>query len=105
MSRNLRKKSQDVFHKVVLIYPSKMPHSEFKNRHIYLDEGVSKCPYGQAFIYVSERDFNVKLWLHCKVCTETPEGSKRISKPKKAMTLKEAQLDKAERMKRFHKHH
>ena len=82
-----------------------MPHSKFKNRSIYLDEEVAKYPCGQTFIYASERDLNIKLQLHHKICTKPPEGFKEISIPKKDMTLKEAQLDEAESMKRFHEHH
>ena len=89
----------------MLIYASKIRHSQLKNRPIYLDEGVSKCPCGQTIAYASERDINIKLPLHCKVCTKPPEGSKNVSEPKKAMTLKEVQHDKVERMKRFHEHH
>ena len=47
----------------------------------------------------------MKLQLHCKVCTKPSEGSKEISVPKKAMTLKEAQCDEAERMKKVQDHH
>ena len=81
-----------------------MQHSQLKSRPIYLDEGVSKCPYGQTFNFVSERDLSIKLMLHHKVCTKPPEGSERLSEPKKAMMLKEAQCDKIKRTKRFHKH-
>ena len=67
-----------------------------------MDEGVAKWRCGQTFNFVSERDLNMKLWLHHKVCTKPSEGSEQIRTPKKAMTLKEAQRDKVERANRFH---
>ena len=43
--------------------------------------------------------------MHCKVCSNPPEGGKHIRTPKKSMTLKEAQLSEVERMRKVHEHH
>ena len=82
-----------------------MPHSQFKRRAHPLSSGALKCPCGQTFDYASERDLNLKVWLHHKVCPNPPEGSENIRMPKKAMMLKEVQHDRAERMSRVHEHH
>ena len=64
LSRNLRTKESRRFHKVVLIYASKMPHSKFKSRAVPLDWGTAKCSCGQFFDYTSERDWDMKHRLH-----------------------------------------
>ena len=46
----------------------KMPHSNFKERSYTLNTGVEKSSCGQSFDFVSEKDMNMKLQIHCKVC-------------------------------------
>ena len=82
-----------------------MPHSELKRRAQHLNSGVGNCPCCQTFDYASERDLNIKLWLHHKVCSKPAEGIDQLRVPKKAMTLREQQIDEAERSKRIVKHH
>ena len=67
------------------------------DRFIWMKK-YQKCPCGQTFIYASERDLSMKLQLHCRICTKPPEGSMKVSEPKKAMTLKEAQCNKVEKV-------
>ena len=82
-----------------------MPHSSFKRGSHALYSGVGKCSCGQTFKFVSEREWSMKLQMHCKVCPNPPEASKWIRKPKKAMTLREHQLDETEILRRVHEHH
>ena len=73
-----------------------MPHSSFKESSHPLNSRIGKCPCGQTFGFLSERDMNMKLRMHCKVCPNKPEASKPVRLPKKAMTLREKQLNEAE---------
>ena len=75
-----------------------MPHSNFKEKSYALNSGVGKCSCGQAFDFASEKDMNMKLRMHCKVCPNPPEGSKPFRMPKKAMTLRETLHYEAEIM-------
>ena len=81
--RNLRAKESRCFHKVVLIYASKIPHNQFKNRPIYLDKGVVKFPCGQTFVYASELDLSIRSRMHRKVCPNPQEGHEHIRRPRK----------------------
>ena len=80
----------------------KMPHINFKERSHTFNSGVGKCPCGQTFDYGSERDMNMKLWMHCKFCFNPPKGFHKIRVSKKATTLREQQLNEAERMRKVH---
>ena len=82
--------------------PVKMPHSNFKERSQEFNTGVGKCPCGQTFGYTSERDMKMKLRMHCRFCSNPPKAFDKIGIPKKAMTLREQQLDEAERMHKVH---
>ena len=77
---------------------SKMPHSTFKERSHPFNSGAGKCPCSQTFDFASERDWDMKLRMHHKFCPKPPEGSKHIRAPKKAPTLREQQLNEAERI-------
>ena len=81
-----------------------MPHSNFKERFHLLGSGIGKCPCGQIFNFTSERDQEMKFQLHHKVCPK-PVDSKQVPIPKKAMTLKEQQLDDAERKRKAYDNH
>ena len=80
----------------------KMPHSNFKGRSQEFNTGVGKCPCGQTFKYTSERDIKMKLWMDHRFCSNYPKGFDKIGIPKKAMTLREKQLNEAERMRKVH---
>ena len=83
----------------------KMPHSNFKERSYTLNSGVGQCSCGQTFDFVSEKDINMKLRMHCKFCSNPPEASMSVRIPKKAMTLREKQLNEAEIIRRVHEHY
>ena len=79
----------------------KMPHSNFKERSQEFNTGVGKCPCGQTFEYTSERDMKIKLQMHRRFCSNPPKGFYNIGILKKATTLREQQLNEAEKMKKF----
>ena len=80
----------------------KMPPSNFKERSHTFSSGIGKCSCGQTFDYTSERDMNMKLRMHLKFCSKPPKGFDKIRVPKKATTLREQQLNEAERMRKVH---
>ena len=80
----------------------KMPHSNFKERSQEFNTGVGKCLCGQTFEYTSGRDMRMKLRMHCRFCSNPPKGFNKIGIPKKAMTLREQQLNEAERIRKAH---
>ena len=67
-----------------------------------LGSGAEKCPCGKIFDFASEKDWEMKF--HHKFCSDTV-GSKQVMIPKKAITLREQQLDDAERKRKVHKNH
>ena len=79
-----------------------MPHSNFKERSHQFNLGVGKCPCCQTFDYASEREMKMKLQMHHKFCSNPSKGFDKIRVPKKATTLREQQLDEAERMRKVH---
>ena len=79
-----------------------MPHSDFKERSQEFNTGVGKCPCCQTFEYTSERDMKMKLRMHCRFCSNPQKGFYKIGIPKKATTLREQQLNEAERMHKVH---
>ena len=62
------------------------------------------CPSGQTLKFTSERDREIKLRMHHKVCPN-PVNTKQILIPKKSMTLKEQQHDDAERKRNVSENH
>ena len=80
----------------------KMAHSNFKERSQEFNTGVGKCPSGQTFKYTSERDMKMKFRMHRRFCSNPPVAFDKIGIPKKATTLREQQLNEAERMKNVH---
>ena len=75
----------------------KMLHSNFKERSQQLNTGVGKCPCNQTFEYTSERDIKMKLRMHRRFCSNPPKDFYKIGILKKAMTLREQQLNEAEK--------
>ena len=80
----------------------KMPCSNFKEISQEFNTGVGKCPCGQIFEYTSERDMKMKLRMHCRFCSNPPVAFDKIGIFKKATTLKEQQMNKAERIRIVH---
>ena len=76
----------------------KMPHSNFKERSQEFNTRVGKCPCG----HTSERDMKMKLQMHRRFCSNPPKGFDKIGILKKATTLREQQLNEAERMYKVH---
>ena len=82
-----------------------MPQSNFKERSYTLNTGVGKRSCGQTFDFTSEKDMNRKLQMHHKFCSKPPKSAKQIRKPNKATTLREQQLNEAEKIRRVHERH
>ena len=82
-----------------------MPHSNFKWRTTEFSLGVGKCSCGQTLDLAPERDMKMKLQMHLKFCSNPPKGFDKIGVPKKACTMREQQLNEAERMRSFHRPH
>ena len=80
----------------------KMPHSNFKERSHQFNSGIGKCPRGQTFEYTSERDMKMKLRMHRRFCSNPPVAFDKIGIPKKATTLREQQLNEAEKIRKVH---
>ena len=82
-----------------------MPHSIFKGRPLWPGLGVAKCLCGQTFNYESDRERNMKMQMHHKVCLWLVKGVDRVRVPNEAMVLSELQHNEAERRRRVHEHH
>ena len=82
--------------------PVKMLHSNFKERSQEFNSGIGKCPCHQTFEYTSERDMKTKLRMYRRCCSNAPKGFDKIGILKKATTLREQQLNEAERMHKVH---
>ena len=80
----------------------KMPHSNFKDKAYEFNLGIRKCPCGQTFEYTSERDMKMKLRMHRRFCSNPPVAFDKVGILKKVMTLREQQLNEAERMREVH---
>ena len=79
-----------------------MPHSNFKERSQEFNTEVGKCPCVQTFEYTSERNMKMKLRMHRRFSSNPPKGFNKIGIPKKATTLREQQLNEAERIRKVH---
>ena len=80
----------------------KIPHINFKERSQEFNTGVGKCPCGQTFEYTSERDMKMKFRMHHRFCSNPPVAFDKIGIPKKATTLREQQMNEAERIRKVH---
>ena len=78
-----------------------MPHSNFKERSQAFNTGLEKCLCGKTFEFASERDMKMKHRIHHRFCSNPPLAFNKIGIPKKACTMREQQLNEAERMKKF----
>ena len=79
-----------------------MPHSNFKGRSRIFSSRVGKCSCGQTLDFASERDMAMKLRMYLKFCSNPPVHFDKIGVPKKACTMREQQLNEAERMRKIH---
>ena len=79
-----------------------MPHSNFKWRATEFSSGAGKCSCSQTLDFASERDMKMKLRMHRKFCSNPPKGFDKIEVPKKACTMREQQLNEAERTRSVH---
>ena len=79
-----------------------MPQSNFKERSQTFNTGVGKCSCGKTFEYASERDMKIKLRMHRRFCSNPPVAFDKIRVSKKACTMREQQLNEAERIRKVH---
>ena len=79
-----------------------MPHSNFKRKATEFEAGVGRCSCGQTFECASERETAMKHRMHHRFCSNPPVAFDKISVPKKACTMREQQLNEAERIRKVH---
>ena len=79
-----------------------MPHSNLKRNITDNGAGVGRCPCGQTFKCASKRELAMKHRIHRKLCYNPPVASDKIGIPKKACTMREQQLNEAERIRKVH---
>ena len=77
-----------------------MPHSSFKRKVTDNGAGVGKCSCGQTMECASERELAMKHRIHCRFCFNPPLAFDKIGVSKKAVTLREQQLNEAERIRK-----
>ena len=78
-----------------------MPHSNFKRKITEFEVGVGRCSYGQTFECASEWELAMKHRMYCRFCSNPPKDFDKIEISKKAVTLREQQLNEYERMIKF----
>ena len=79
-----------------------MPHSDFKRRATEFNTGVGKCSCGQTFECASETGIAMKCRMHRRFCSNPPVAFDKIRVSKKACTMREQQLNEAERIRKVH---
>ena len=79
-----------------------MPHSSFKRKATEFGAEVGKCKCGQTFECASERELAMKHRIHHRFCSNPPLALNKIGILKKACTMREQQLNEAERIKKVH---
>ena len=80
----------------------KMPHSNVKRKATDNGSGVLRCSCGQTFKCASGRELAMKRRMHHRFCSNRPVAFNKISVPKKACTMREQQLNEAERIRKVH---
>ena len=80
----------------------KMPLSNFKRKATDNGPGVGRCSCGQTFECSSEPELAMKRRMHRRFCSNRPVAFNKISVPKKAFTMREQQLNEAERIRKVH---
>ena len=81
---------------------AKMPHSNFKRKATEFEAGVGRCSCGQTFECASERELAMKCRMHHRFCSNPPVVFDKTKVPKKAYTMREQQLNEAERIRKVH---
>ena len=76
-----------------------MPHSSFKRKVTEFEAGVGRCSCGQTFECASERELAMKCRMHLRFCSNPAVDFDKIGIPKKSCTMREQQLNEAERIK------
>ena len=79
-----------------------MPHSNFKRKATEFEAGVGRCSCRQSFECASERELAMKRGMHHRFCSNSPVAFDKIGISKNAATLREQQLNKAERIRKVH---
>ena len=79
-----------------------MPHSSFKRKATEFEAGEGKCPCGQTFECASERELAMKHRMHHRFCSNPLVAFDKIGIPRKACTMREQQLNEAERIRKVH---
>ena len=79
----------------------KMPHSNFKRKATEFEPG-GRCSSGQSFECASDRELAMKRRMHLRFCSNPAVAFDKISVPKKACTIREQQLNEAERIRKVH---
>ena len=79
-----------------------MPQSNFKRKVTDNGAGVGKCPSGQTFECASERELDMKRRTHHRFCSKPLKSFNKIGIPKKACTMREQQLNEAEKIRKVH---
>ena len=79
-----------------------MLHSNFKQRATEFNTGVGKCFCGQTLECASERKTAMKCRMHRRFCSNPPVAFDKIRVSKKACTMREQQLNEAERIRKVH---
>ena len=79
-----------------------MLHSSFKRKPTEFEAGVGRCSCGQTFECASKRELSMKRRMHRRFCSNPPVAFDKIGIPKKAATLREQQLNEAERIRKVH---
>ena len=80
----------------------KMLHSNFKQRATEFNTRVGKCSCSQTFECSLEREIAMKRRMHRRFCYNPPVAFDKIRVPKKACTMREQQLNEAERIRKVH---
>ena len=79
-----------------------MPHSSFKRKATEFRAGIGRCSCGQTFEYASERELAMKHRMHRRCSSNPPVAFDKIKVSKKACTMREQQLNEAERIRKVH---
>ena len=79
-----------------------MPHSSFKRTAMEFGAGVGRCSCGQTFECAYEQELAMKHRIHRKFCSNPPVAFDKIGVSTKAATLREQQLNEAERIRKVY---
>ena len=79
-----------------------MPHSSFKRRATEFNTRVGKSSCSQTLKCLLEREIAMKCRMHHRFCSNPPVAFDKISVSKKACTMRDQQLNEAERIRKVH---